>query len=235
MPESMAASESTTLELAGRAPEGSRAVRRLRRDGKVPGVLYGTGAEPQSFAVDARVLRSALAHAHAVIEVTVDGGEKMPVMVKDVQRHPVRNDTLHVDFLRVRLDETIQTTVHLALSGADVAPGVKQGGILTQETIQLNVEALPGNVPDEIEHDVSGMELGDTATVADITAPEGITLLDDPETVTVTVTTPSIEPEDDAIEAETGLVGHDEQAQGQAQGDTAQEAQQSAEASGDQS
>ena len=228
----MAASDSATLELAARTPEGSRSARRLRRDGMVPGILYGAGDEPRSFQVDARVLRNALAHAHAVIEVSVDGGQKQPVMVKDLQRHPVRGETVHVDLLRVRLDETIQTTVTLVVEGADAAPGVKEGGILTQEVIHLNVEALPNDVPDSIEFDASNLELHATVTVADLAAPRGVTLLDDPETVAVTIISPSVEPTADDIEVETQIVGDTDVAAGQAQGDTAGEAQQSADASG---
>ncbi len=229
----MAASDSATLELAARTPEGSRSARRLRREGMVPGTLYGAGDEPRSFQVDARILRNALSHAHAVIEITVDGGQKLPVMIKDLQRHPVRGETVHVDLLRVRLDQKIQTTVTLSLEGADVAPGVKEGGILTQELIHLNVEALPNDVPDAISFDVSGLELNATTTVADLTAPRGVTLLDDPETVAVTITAPSVEPTEDDIEVETQIVGNTKVAEGQAQGDTAEEAQQSADASGD--
>ncbi len=228
----MAASDSATLELAARAPEGSRSARRLRREGMVPGTLYGAGDEPRSFQVDGRILRNALAHAHAVIEITFDGGQKQPVMVKDLQRHPVRGETVHVDFLRVRLDETIQTTVTLHLEGADAAPGVKEGGILTQELIHLNVEALPNDVPDAISFDVSRLELLATVTVAELTAPRGVALLDDPETVAVTITAPSVEPTSDDIEVETQIVGDTGVAEAQAQGDTAEEAQQSSDASG---
>jgi large subunit ribosomal protein L25 len=228
----MAASDSAILELAARTAEGSRSARRLRREGLVPGILYGAGDEPRSFQVDGRILRNALAHAHAVIEVSLDGGQKQPVMVKDLQRHPVRGETVHLDLLRVRLDETIQTTVTLHLEGADSAPGVKEGGILTQELIHLNVEALPNDVPDLISFDVSGLELLATVTVAELTAPRGVTLLDDPETVAVTITAPSVEPTADDIEVETQIVGDTDVAEGQAQGDTADEARQSADASG---
>lgn len=220
------ASETTTLELAARSPEGSRAARRLRREGKVPGTLYGVGAQPASFQVDARILRNTLAHAHAVIEVSLDGGDKVPVMVKDVQRHPVRSDTLHVDLLRVDLTQKIQTTVPLTLTGTDVAPGVKEGGVLMQETIQLTVEALPNDVPDAIEHDVSGLEMANNVTVADIPAPAGLALLDDPELVVATIAPPTLEPVDEAPDLETQLVS-----EGQAEGDTLPEAEQSAEAS----
>lgn len=229
----MAATDTALLELAPRSPEGSRSARRLRRDGKVPGILYGAGDEPRSFQVDARILRNTLAHAHAVIEVSLDGGQRVPAMVKDVQRHPVRGEMVHVDLLRVRLDQKIQTTVTLSLEGADIAPGVKEGGILQQELIQLNVEALPGDIPDQVEFDVSGLELNATVTVADLSAPAGVELLDDPETVAVTITPPTLEPTGDEIDVETQLVGDEGVAEAQAEGDTAEEAQQSAENSSD--
>ena len=224
----MAATESPTLELAPRAPEGSRSARRLRREGKVPGILYGAGEESRSFVVDARVLRNALAHAHAVIEISLDGGQRVPVMVKDLQRHPVRGETMHVDLLRVNLNEKIQTTVLLHLEGADVAPGVKEGGILSQELIQLSVEALPGNIPDEISFDVSGLEMNHTQSVADLVAPAGVELLDDPGTITVTITPPTVDRSEDEMDLETQLVGDGAVAEAQAEGDTAREAQQSA-------
>lgn len=211
----MAATDSATLELTSRTPDGSRSARRLRREGNVPGTIYGAGDEPRSFMVDARILRNTLNHAHAVIEISVDAGEKIPVMVKALQRHPVRGETVHVDFLRVRLDETIQTTVNLHLNGGDVAPGVKQGGILNQELIHLAVEALPNNVPDAIEFDVSGLEMNETKTVADLVAPRGVTLLDDPETVVVTITSPTVEPVDEGIETETEVVGEGTQGEGE--------------------
>src|SRR5919206_1094331 len=154
--------ETTSLSLTARAPEGSRAARRLRRRNLVPGVIYGGDAGPEHFAVDARVLRNTLAHSHAVLQVSVDGGGAMPVLVKDVQRHPVRGELVHVDLLRVRMDRPIQTTVALELTGAEQAPGVVEGGVLSQETRELNIEALPGDIPDTISVDVSHMQLNDT-------------------------------------------------------------------------
>src|SRR5436190_14141085 len=102
-----------TLSLTARSPEGSRSARRLRRQNLVPGVIYGGDTGPEHFAVDARVLRNTLAHAHAVIEVSLGGSAATPVLVKDVQRHPVRGQLVHLDLLRVRMDEAIQTTVTL--------------------------------------------------------------------------------------------------------------------------
>ena len=147
---------STTLDLASRAAEGSRSARRLRRTGQVPGVIYGGGGEPLLFAVDGRILRNTLARSGAILEVAVDGGEAAPVLVKDVQRHPVRGEAVHVDLLRVDMKVAIQTHVTLELSGADHAPGVVEGGVLSQGAIEINIEALPGDIPDSLHLDVSG-------------------------------------------------------------------------------
>ncbi len=202
--------ESTKLSLNARDPEGSRSTRRLRRSGNVPGVIYGGDGEPSHFAVDARILRNTLAHSGAILDVSVDGGTASPVLVKDVQRHPVRGDIMHVDFLRVNMNETIHTTVVLELLGADVAPGVIEGGVLNQETREVNVEALPGDIPDTIQHDVSGLEMNATLTLNELTAPEGITFLDDlEETVVATITPPTVEPVASEIETETALVGEE--------------------------
>jgi large subunit ribosomal protein L25 len=230
--------DSTKLSLNARDPQGSRTARRLRRSGEVPGVIYGGDGEPSHFSVDARILRNTLAHSGAILDVSVDGGKASPVLVKDLQRHPVRGDIVHVDFLRVNMNETIQTTVVLELLGADAAPGVVEGGVLTQETRELNVEALPGDIPDVIQHDVSGLEMNATLNLSAVTAPQGVTFLDDPEeTVVATITPPTAEPVEEEIETETGLVGAEgEAAEGQAEGDTAEEAEQSAaDSSGDES
>jgi large subunit ribosomal protein L25 len=213
--------ESTKLSLDARDPEGSRTARRLRRSGAVPGVIYGGDGEPSHFSVDARILRNTLAHSGAILDISVDGGTSSPVLVKDLQRHPVRGDIMHVDFIRVNMNETIQTTVVLELVGADDAPGVNEGGVLSQETREVNIEALPGDIPDTITHDVSSMQINDTLTLSAVTVPAGITLLDDlEETVIATITPPTLEPVADEIEVETALVGEDgEPVEGEAEGD----------------
>ena len=227
------ASDTTSLSLTARAPEGSRSARRLRRDGLVPGVIYGGDGGPEHFAVDARILRNTLAHSGAILQVSIDGGTGVPVLVKDLQRHPVRGEAVHVDLLRVNMSETIQTTVHLELTGAEEAPGHVEGGVLNQETRELNIEALPGDIPDSITFDVSRMEMNATATLAELTAPSGVTLLDDPEeTVVATITPPTLEPVEEEIETETAVVGEEgaegAEAESQAEGDTAEEAAQKA-------
>ena len=207
--------DTNTLSLTARDPEGSRNARRLRRSGLVPGVIYGGGDAPAHFAVDARILRNTLAHSGAILEVSLDGAKGTPVLVKDVQRHPVRGEAVHVDFLRVRMDQAIQTTVTVELVGADAAPGVVEGGVLSQETREITIEALPGDIPDSIQHDVSGLEMNATLTLEAITAPAGVTVIDDADTVIATITPPTLEPVEEEIETETELVGEGAAAEGE--------------------
>jgi large subunit ribosomal protein L25 len=134
-------------------------------------------------------------------------------VVKELDRHPVSGETLHIDLLRVRLDEKIQATVILELVGTDDAPGVKEGGVLELVTRELTIEALPNDIPDGLQHDVSAMVIGDTLTLDAITAPSGVELVDDPETVIATLTPPRLQvEEDEEIEEETQVVGEGEEA-----------------------
>ncbi len=212
----MADSTTTQLAVNTRADLGSRATRRLRRSGRVPGILYGGDGEPLSFDVDARELRLALARAGAVLDVSVDGSQATPVVLKEAQRHPVRGETVHVDLLRVRLDRKISAIVPLELTGVDDAPGVKEGGVLEQPTRELNVEALPTAIPESIEHDVSQMQIGETLMLSAVAVPEGVELLDDlEETVLATLSPPRLQSEESSeIEAETELVGEAGKADG---------------------
>ena len=216
----MAKGDRTVLSLEPREERGSRANRRLRRAGGVPGVIYGIESGCVSFKVDSRHLRAVLAEGHALFDIEVDGGKAQPVIVKDQQHDPVRGHVVHIDLLRVRLDETIQTTVALELEGAEEAPGVKEGGVLEHVTRELNVEALPTEVPDRIVADVSGLGVAETMTLASVTPPSGVTLLDDlEETVVATVTAPSRAEEPEAeIEEEAELVGEGEAAEGAEEG-----------------
>ncbi|MEA2249845.1 MAG: large subunit ribosomal protein [Solirubrobacteraceae bacterium] len=206
------ASQSTKLTVSAREPTNSRDTRRLRRAGQVPGILYGGGADPLAFAVEERALRHALAARGAVVELELDG-EGTAAVLKDAQRHPVRGQTLHVDFLRVRLDVAIHTTVPLELVGGEDAPGTKEGGVLEHVTREVNIEALPNDIPERLELDVSAMSVNDTLFLASVKPPNGVTILDDlEETVVATLTPPRLEAELDAleettIERETGVVG----------------------------
>ncbi len=205
------AGTTTKLNVSSREGAGSRAARRLRRSGRVPGVLYGGGETPLGFDADARELRLALAGSGAVLDLSIDGSKPTPVVLKEAQRHPVRGETVHVDLLRVKLDEAISTVVPLELVGVEDSPGVKQGGVLEQITRELNIEALPTAIPESIVYDVSAMEIGETIMLAALSAPEGVTLLDDvEETVVATLSPPRLQSEaEEEIEAETELVGEE--------------------------
>ena len=216
----MATTQTTALPVERREAAGSRAARRLRRAGNVPGIVYGGGEEPIPFQVDARELRHALQHAGAVLELSIDGSGSTPVVVKELARHPVTGETTHIDVLRVRLDQAISATVVLDLVGGENAPGVKEGGVLEQVTRELSIEALPGDIPDAIHHDVSELQIGDTVTLEAVSPPRGVTLTDDPETVVATLSPPRLQAEaEEEIEAETGLV---------AEGAAAEEAEEAA-------
>jgi large subunit ribosomal protein L25 len=204
------ATATTKLDVASRNPDGSRSARRLRRSGRIPGVLYGGGSDPVNFSVDARELRVALAGSGAVVDLSIDGSAATPVVLKETQRDPVRGATTHVDLLRVRLDKPIHAVVPLELSGVDDTPGVKEGGILEQLTRELNIEALPTAIPEAIVHELGALVIGDTLSLDAITLPEGVTLLDDPATTVASLSAPRLQSEEEAeLESETELVGED--------------------------
>ena len=194
------AEERVKLEVQPREETGSRATRRLRRDGFVPGVLYGRSDGARAIAIPERDLRRVLTGSHglhAILDVILEGQKKVhPSVLKDYQQDALRGTLAHVDLLEVRLDQPIQAQVVVELSGEP--EGVKEGGVLSQVTREINVEALPMEVPDRIEVDVSGMAIGDTLRLSEVAKQDGVTFLDDPEeTVLANVTMPTriVEPE----------------------------------------
>jgi len=205
----MADSTTTKLDVRIRAADGSRSARRLRREGRVPGTLYGGGEEAVSFDVVARELRMALAGSGAVLDLSVEGAKPTPVVLKETQRDPVRSETVHVDLLRVRLDQAINAVVVLELTGVDESPGVREGGVLEQITREVTVEALPTAIPESIVHDVGEMQIGETIVLAAVRPPEGVRLVDDlEETVVATLSPPRLQTETESeIESETEVVG----------------------------
>ena len=220
------AGERTKLIVKKREHLGSRETRRLRRQGIIPGVLYGRG-EPISISIEERELRRALTGAsglHSILDVEIDGtGAAHASILKDYQVDKVRGGVTHVDLHEVRLDQTITATVSVHLIGGENAPGVKEGGVLSQPLREIQVEALPLEVPEHIDLDVSHMTTGDTLRIGDITFQEGVKLLDDPDTVVATLTAPTrvVEPEEvegEEVEGEEG-----EAAEGEAGEDAAAE------------
>jgi large subunit ribosomal protein L25 len=220
------AGERTKLVVANRERLGSAESRRMRKEGLVPGVLYGNG-EPVAICIEERELRRALTGAaglHSILDVEIDGkGSTHASILKEYQVDPVRGGVTHVDLQEVRLDKPIQASVSVELHGGEDAPGVREGGVLSQPLREVRVEALPLEVPEHIDLDVSGMDIGGTLRISDLTAPEGVTLLDDPEMVVATVTAPTkvVEPEPTeeelaAMEAEAEGVEGEEGEEGEA-------------------
>ena len=221
------------LEVKKRERLGTPESRRLRKQGFVPGVLYGK-TEARAIAIAERDLRSALTTSsglHAVLDVVLEGQTTAhPSILKEYQRDPIRGHVRHVDLQEVRLDVAIHATVQVHLIGGEDAPGVREGGVLSAPSTTLNVEALPMEVPESIDADVSGMQMGDTLRLEDLVAPEGATFLDDPhETVIATVSAPAAEIEEEPVEGEEG----EEAAEGEEPTDEAGEAAEGEAASGD--
>jgi large subunit ribosomal protein L25 len=204
----MADGKRPSLDVEERSERGTRATKRLRSEGYVPGVVYG-GDDCVPFKVNNRVLRAALHDGSALIDLKIAGGKARPVIIKDQQHHPVRGQVMHIDLLQVRLDETIHSTVSIELVNVEEAPGVKEGGVLEHVTRELNIEALPTDIPERVTVDVSGMDINGTMHLSEVSPPQGVTFLDDPgETIIATITVPTevVEPE---IEEETELVGEE--------------------------
>lgn len=229
------------LEVKERDLLGSAETRRLRKQGLIPGVLYGKGG-PKPFLVGERDLRSALTTTsglHAVLDVVLEGQTTPhPSILKDYQRDPIRGHVAHIDLQEVRLDQPINAVVSIHILGTEDSPGVREGGVMSQPTTEINVEALPMEVPESIDLDVSALEMGGSLRLEDLTVPEGVTLLDDlHETVLATVSTPMREEEleaatdeaaaeglggDDVEEAPEGDAGDaEEPAEGASEGDAA--------------
>jgi large subunit ribosomal protein L25 len=216
--------ERIRLEVKERESTGSRESRRLRKEGLVPGVLYGR-SKPHAICIPERELRRALTSEgglNAILDVVLEGQKtEHPSILKDYQQDPYKGRLTHVDFQEVRLDRPIHATVPVHLVGGDDAPGIREGGVLSQVSREINVEALPMEIPEHIDLDVSGMEMNDTLRLADLRAPEGVTFLDDPEeTVLATVTMPTREVEPEPTEEE---LAEGEEAAAAAEGEEAPE------------
>ncbi len=208
------AGERVKLVVQNRAVLGSAESRRLRRQGLIPGVLYGR-EEPVAISIPERDLRSALTTRgglNAVLDVVVDGGKTHSSVLKEYQQDKIRGHITHVDLQEVRLDQPIHATVPVTLHGEPA--GVKEGGVLTQVTSEVNVEALPMEVPEHLEADISEMQIGDTLRLSAVKLPDGVTLLDDPdEVVLASVTQPRTEDEPETT-PEAGAEGEEAAAEG---------------------
>lgn len=183
------AADKITLDVQARDRIGTRNVKRLRRSGSIPGVVYGGGSEPRAIVVESTVLRAALTGPqgrNAILHVSIDGGPTVPSILKAFQLDPVRDKLRHFDLLEIALDKPIVANVSLVLRGE--SPGVKVGGALNQSVHQLRVQAIPTEMPNQLVVDISGLQVGGLLRISDIDLPAaGATVLDDPETIVVGV------------------------------------------------
>ncbi len=188
----------------------------------MPGVVYAGGSEARTFQAGEREIRAVLAGGQALFDLELEGASKVPVVVKEQQLHPVRGNLQHIDLQEVKLDEEIQAEVAIELEGTEVAPGVKEGGVLEHVTREITVEALPTEIPERIVADVSEMEINDTLQLASLTIPDAVKLVaDDPEEITIaTLSPPRVEEEPEpAVEEEAELVGEDGEAPAEDEGE----------------
>ena len=182
------------LDIETRKSVGKKSTKAIRKDGKIPSTLYFKGDEPESIAIDKIKLYQALKSDQRVYEVEL-GGESQYVMVKAVQYHPVTDEIIHLDFMRVRRSEKMTISVPLVLVGKPI--GVVEGGILSQALNQIEISCFPTNVPDQIEVNVDKMELNSSISVADVsTDDEEVEILSSSELNVATITAPSSEKEE---------------------------------------
>src|SRR5712692_10133619 len=212
------AGERVKLQVKERESRGSADARRLRKEGFIPGVLYGKGKSSYAICVPERDLRHVLTGSsglHAILDVVLEGQSTTHASIlKDYQQDPIRGHISHIDLHEVRLDQPIQASVTVQLIGEPA--GVKEGGVLSQVQREINVEALPMEIPEHIDLDVSGMGIGDALRLADLAPLDGVTYLDNPEeTVLATVTLPTREVEPEPEEVEEGELPEGEVPEGE--------------------
>lgn len=199
-----------TLNAVLRHEHGKGAARRLRRAGRIPGVIYGHGEKTRSLSVDARELARLFSHIrveNTIISLKIEGERGGPVraLVREVQMHPFRPEVLHVDFLQIHAGERVHLEVPIRLVGT--AAGVKAGGVLQQALHDVEVRCLPDQIPEFIEVDISGLEIGHSIHVSDLQAPAGVEIETEGERVVCTVLAPTVAALETTAEAPEGAGG----------------------------
>lgn len=214
-------SKQVSLAAQSRNGSGKGEARSLRRAGRVPAIAYGADLEPTAISVDSLELYHALhtdAGANAILRLDL-GGEAHLALAREVHRHPVRREVLHVDFVTVSRNVKVSVEVPLLLEGVEDAPGTNEGGTISQELYALPVEVLPLEVPDSITVDVSAMQVGDTIRVENLTLPASVDVAIDPDTTVATCVVPQMDVPETSEEAVEGQAGD------QAEGATTEEAE----------
>jgi large subunit ribosomal protein L25 len=208
-PRDQIAMATVSFNASPRDAVGKGAARTLRSKGEVPAVIYGHGREPQTLSLNARDLDKMLGHIQAestVIEVTV-GSTTSKTLIREIQRHPIRRQILHVDFQALVAGEKVTVSIPIVLQG--IPEGVRLGGgVLDQTLREIEIEVDPSSIPDHLEYDVTNLVIGDSVHVSDLKVPEGVEVLDDPETSVAVVAAPrAVIEETAAVEAVEGAEG----------------------------
>lgn len=201
------------LKAQKRTAAGKGAAKKLRASGRVPGVAYGKSDEPQTVSIDAHDLWDVTAHhhSHGLLNLKFEDGSTLPVIIKSIQRHPVSHKATSIDFLRVNLNEAVEATVPVTLTGESQSMKDNEG-ILVQSLHEIHVKALPGDLPEAIEVDISGLEFnGAPIHVNEVTMPKGVTAVTDGETPIAVVNPPAVEPEPEVEEVDASEVPATEQ------------------------
>lgn len=207
--------EKVSIVVHPRDVTGSSAARRLRKSGRIPGVLYGHGKEATMVAVEPQVMRAALstgAGTHAVLDVTVEGTKgTRTAIIKEFTLHPTKGTATHFDMQEIRLDEVIESIVAVRFEGEAI--GTKAGGVLDESLREVAVKGLPTDIPQYLVLDISGLDINDTAKVADLVVPENVVVMGAPEQVLCSMLPPrkvEEEIEEGVEEAEPGVVGKED-------------------------
>ena len=200
------------LKAIARESVGSAESKRLRKDGNIPAVVYGMGMDPLSVAINAREFRNALkteAGTNVIINLEV-GSDKFTALAREIQKHPYRDEYLHIDLIQIDLTQTVEADVQIDFVGIPV--GVKEeGGLVQTINSSISISALPTNIPTSIELDISALNVGDNLTATDVSLPEGVELAnEDDESLLVTITLPraAVEEEEEDLD-ELGMEGEE--------------------------
>jgi large subunit ribosomal protein L25 len=202
-----------TLKAELRTETGKGAARTLRREGFVPGVIYGHGDETRSCkvnAVELEKLLTSVPYESTVINLKLGGGDESQVLIREVQIHPYRSQVLHIDFLALHAGEKVRLEVPIHLVG--VAPGVKEGGVIEHLRHEVEVRTLPSNIPESLQVDISHLMVGDQVTVADLVVPETVEVLDELSAAIAQIVPPTVHKVEEPVEEEV-LEGEEEEAE----------------------
>lgn len=194
-----------TLKAIRRADTGKGAARRARAAGRVPAIVYGLGIEPMAIEVDRREFVTALhtdAGMNVLLSIEIDG-ESTTALTRELQQDPVRGTLLHADFVKIDLKQEVEVEVPVHLVGE--SPGAKEGGVLEHPLFTIHVRCLPTNVPESIDADISGLNIGDALRVSELAAGRDFQILNDPDTVVASVAAPITEEQLEAMVAEAGV------------------------------